>query len=95
MGLGTGTGATAIFRRLSGDTSGRAVESSDYVGRTARVIVPFGGSQVGKVRVEVKGSQVDLLATSVDDDAFEGREEVLIVEMDGARARVARVANER
>ncbi len=92
MGLGTGAGAMAAVRKLSAETSGKAVESADYVGKTARVIVPFEGASVGKVRVSVKGSQIDLLASSVEDeDSFDGREEVLIVEMDGPKARVARV----
>lgn len=91
MGLVTGGSAVAIIRALSKDTSGKAVESSDYVGKTARVIVPFEGSKVGKVRVDVKGSSIDLLASGLDEETFGGREEVLIVEMEGSRARVARV----
>ncbi len=91
MGLVTGGSAAAVIRALSKDTSGKAVESSDYVGKTARVIVPFEGAKVGKVRVDVKGSSIDLLASGVDEDSFGGREEVLIVEMEGSRARVARV----
>jgi membrane protein implicated in regulation of membrane protease activity len=94
MGLGIGTGAMAALRKLSADTSGKAVESSDYIGKTARVLVPIRGTGVGKVRVELKGSSIDLLASGVegeDEEQFEGREEVLIVEMDGSRARVARV----
>jgi membrane protein implicated in regulation of membrane protease activity len=92
MGFGTGTGAMAAIRKLGADTSGEAIESSDYVGKTARVLVPFEGSRVGKVRVSLKGSQIDLLASSVeDDDSFAGREEVLIVEMDGLHAKVAAV----
>lgn len=91
MGLGVGAGAMAALRKLAGETSGHAVESADYIGKTARVVVPFGGAGVGKVRVDVKGSSVDLLASGIEEDAFKGREEVLIVEMEGSRARVARV----
>jgi membrane protein implicated in regulation of membrane protease activity len=91
MGLGTGAGAMAILRKLGAETSGHAVSSSDYIGKTARVVVPFDGTGVGKVRVDLKGSSIDLLATGVEVDQYEGREEVLIVEMEGSRARVARV----
>jgi len=91
MGLGTGAGAMAILRALAGETSGSVVESRDYVGKTARVVVPFRGINVGKVRVDVKGTSIDLLASGVDEDAYGKREEVLIVEMEGSRARVARV----
>lgn len=93
MGLLVGTGATSVIRMLSRERSGEAVESKDYVGKTARVLVPFEGQRVGKVRVEIGGRSVDLLASAVEEDAekYGGKEEVLIVEMDGSRARVARL----
>lgn len=91
MGLSTGLGATAIIRRLSADHTGRAVSSRDYIGKTARVIVPFEGQGVGKIRVDIKGSTVDLLASGFEEEGYGGKEEVVIVEMDGARARVARI----
>ncbi len=91
MGGGVGMAAVAIINALGADTTGKAVEAGDYVGKTARVIVPFEGARVGKVRVDVKGSSVDLLASAVEEDAFASKEEVLIVEVEGTRAKVARV----
>ena len=91
MGFVCGAGAVTAIRTLSRDTSGSVASINDYVGKSARVLVPFDGDAVGKVRVEIKGSQVDLLATGLDQSAFSGKDEVLIVEMDGPRARV--VAN--
>lgn len=92
MGLGTGFGAMAIIRRLQTDTAGHAVRSSDYVGKTARVVVPFEGeSGVGKVRVDIRGNTVDLLASGLESDGYGSKDEVLIVEMEGSRARVARI----
>src|SRR5690606_37540245 len=91
MGLLTGTGAVAALRHLHADSSGAVAESRDYIGKTARVVVPFDGKATGKVRVDIKGNQVDLLATGLEGEGYEGREEVLIVDMDGARARIARL----
>lgn len=91
MGFGTGIGAMSLIRKLSRDTTGRTTSSRDYIGKTARVVVPFEGERVGKVRVDIKGSSVDLLATGLEDEGFSGKEEVLIVEMDGVHARVARL----
>jgi membrane protein implicated in regulation of membrane protease activity len=91
MGLGVGTAARLVMRKIGGDTSGNVTESRQYVGKTARVMVPFDGQGVGRVRVEVKGTTVDLLASGIEEDDYGSREEVLIVEMDGHRARVARV----
>ncbi len=92
MGTAVGTGATGLIRMLSKDTSGEPVKSKDYVGKTARVLVPIEGERVGKVRVEIGGRSVDLLASGVEaGEGYEGKEEVLIVEMEGNRARVARL----
>lgn len=92
MGTVVGTGATGLIRMLSKDTTGEAVRSKDYVGKTARVLVPFEGERVGKVRVEIGGRSVDLLASGVEEDeGYGGKDEVLIVEMEGNRARVARL----
>lgn len=91
MGLGTGLGAVSLIRRFGSDADSRIVTSKDYIGKSAKVLVPFDGKGVGKVRVRVKGSSVDLLASGFDEESFDGKEEVLIVEMDGSRARVARI----
>lgn len=91
MGFGVGTGAMSLIKMLSGDKSGRVITSKDYVGKTARVLVPFEGESLGKVRVDIGGRNVDLLATSLEDVGHSGKDEVLIVEMDGNRARVARL----
>ncbi|MBX3269787.1 MAG: hypothetical protein KF729_05980 [Sandaracinaceae bacterium] len=92
MGATIGTGASWLIRKLSKDAPGEAVRSTDYVGKTARVLVPFEGERVGKVRVEIGGNSIDLLATGVAEDTAGNRaDEVLIVEMDGNRARVARL----
>lgn len=93
MGFASGYGAVSVFRKLGADTTGAATGSNDYIGKTARVMVPFSHEGVGKIRVDVRGNQVDLLASGLDEGAFEGREEVLIVEMDGPRARVARLSD--
>ncbi|MEC7525014.1 MAG: hypothetical protein VYE22_34350 [Myxococcota bacterium] len=91
MGFGTGALAMSVIRMLGSDTSGSAVRSTDYIGKTARVVVPIEKGSVGKVRVDIKGTSVDLLASGLEEDGFTGKEEVLIVEMDGPRARVARL----
>jgi membrane protein implicated in regulation of membrane protease activity len=90
MGGFAGFGSTEVVRRLSADTSGAAPESQDYVGKSARVVVPVRPGGVGKVRIQLKGTTVDVLAETLEDE-FEAREEALIVEMDGTKARIARV----
>lgn len=91
MGLGTGFAAAAILRRLAADASGAVATSSDYVGKTARVVVPVRKGGVGKVRIQLRGTTVDVLATTDEEEDFGLRDEAMIIEMDGTRARIARV----
>ena len=94
MGATLGYSASAALRALASDTTGEAAESSDYVGKTARVLVRVAPGQTGKVRLQLKGHTVDVLATA-DDETFSPREEVMIIEMEGTTARLARAPDPR
>lgn len=91
LATGTLTGFTAakLIRSLMHDELAAPANDRDYVGLSARVLVPPKVGGVGKVRVEVGGRLVDLLAET-DEDGFRADEEVLIIDVDGTRARVAR-----
>lgn len=89
MGFLTGAGTAGAIRALANDESGSGAHSGDYVGRMAKVIVPVRSGGIGKVRVEVKGQLVDVLATC--DEALATSEEALIIEMEGTRAKLARI----
>ena len=82
-------GATAI-RKLMNDETAEAAHEGNFIGKSAKVVVPVQPGGVGKVRVEIKGQTVDVLATT-DGEAITSEDEVLIVEMEGTRAKVARV----
>ena len=90
MGLVTGFGAVAIIRALASDTTTSSVSSGDYVGKTVKVRVPFEKGKQGQIRVHVKGSTMDMIATTDDDGAFKSGDEAMIVEMDGNTARVSK-----
>lgn len=91
MGLATGLGAAWLIRLLAHDETATAPTSADYIGRTVRVVVPVAPSGVGKVRLDLKGTTVDVLAVTDEGDAFAAEDEAMIIEMDGTRARIARV----
>lgn len=95
MGAGSGALAVWIMRRVRADDSNSAAHARDFVGKTGRVMVGFGPGQTGKVRVEVRGSTVDLLAVPIDESTFGVKEEVIIIEMEGTRAKVARLTPDR
>ncbi len=92
MGIFAGSGAATAFRVLAKDQTAEAAGAADYVGKSAKVLIAPKPGGVGKVRVEVKGQLVDLLATS--EDELGGGDEVLVIEMDGTRARIARLERE-
>lgn len=94
MGIGSGWFASWVIRKLASDESGRAGESGDFIGKSARVVVPVKPGGVGKVRVEIRGQQVDVLAITDDDRAITSEDEVLVIEMEGTRARVARLTKD-
>jgi len=94
MGGISGFAAAWVIKKLSSDDSGRAAGSHDYIGKSAQVMVPVRSGGVGKIRVRVRGQSVDLLATT-DEEALTSDDEVIVIEMDGTRARVARLDSER
>jgi len=91
VGVAAGLGASTAFRTLARDTIGQVKGASALVGREGRLLLPVARTQRGKVRMPVPGGgHVDLLAESDDDDALDAGVEVLIVEVRGNVAIVAR-----
>jgi len=86
-----GGGAMLVLRKLTKDDTNSAVSTKDYVGRTGRVLVGFAAGGVGKIRLEVKGSSIDLLAMPEDDRSYSPNDEIIVVEMSGLHAKVAHV----
>jgi membrane protein implicated in regulation of membrane protease activity len=91
VGTTSGSSAMLVLRKLTTDDANSAVETRDYVGRTGRVLVGFAAGGVGKVRLEVKGSSIDLLAMPEDDRSYSPNDEIIVVEMSGLHAKVAHV----
>lgn len=89
-GVVAGLAASALFRALKPGVSS-ATTSEDAVGRLARVTVPIRKGGLGKVRVELKGTRVDLLATTDADEVGTGSD-VVVVEFRGEHAHVEPIA---
>lgn len=90
MGLFAGVFSSWLVRVMRAEASNSATSSSEYIGKTGRLLVACGAGSVGKVRLEIRGTNVDLLCTAMDEGPYEARDEVIVVEMDGTRARVAK-----
>lgn len=91
MGAVSGGAAMAAIRAVSKGETNSAITTRDYVGKTGRVLVGFGPGAVGKVRIEVKGSVVDVLAIPEDTRSYAAEDEVIVVEMEGLHAKVSHV----
>ena len=89
MGAVIGTGASYAVKFLSVQKLGQGAETTAYVGKIARVILPIEPNGTGKVRLELQGTSVDMLATG--EERFATNEEAMIIEIDGTTARVARI----
>lgn len=57
----------------------------DIVGVYGTVEVPFDANSKGKVRVDIKGSMVDLIALTEEDQEFNPGDRVFILQMKGNR----------
>lgn len=62
VGLSAGLIASYVLRGLGRAEVDSIVRPTDVVGRLGRVVVPVGRNQPGKIRVELKGRTVELLA---------------------------------
>ena len=85
----SGWGAVTLIRHLSANDTGVAAGVDDYVGKTGEVLLPVGPGRVGKLRIELKGTTVDVLARS--EQSFARGEQALIIEMDGTTAVVHKI----
>lgn len=90
MGLATGQGTVAVFRHLSSSETSTAAGAHDYVGKSGRVLVGFGPGKLGKVRLTLKGTTVDVLATSDEPQGFASGDSALVIQMNDTTAVVAR-----
>lgn len=78
MGLAAGLGASWTFSALRRSQATSGAQSRDLLGQSARVLVPPGPGGRCKVRIQLMGQSIDLMATSDDQDLREG-DEVLVV----------------
>lgn len=90
IGLGSGTLVSTIIRKLRSQTVSSSAGAQDFVGRSAIVRVPAKAGSAGKIRMNVKGQVIDLLAITDEKEEIAAGEEVLVTEMQDGRAVVVR-----
>lgn len=90
VGFLTGWTAVTLIKRLSANDTGVAAGVDDYVGKSGEMLIAAGPNRLGKIRIELKGTTVDVLAES-DDQSIARGDDALIVEMRGAKAVVVKL----
>lgn len=68
VGYGCGFTMTRLIRSLRRERVDSSLAIGDCVGETARVILPVAPGKTGKVRLEIKGRTVELMAETEDED---------------------------
>lgn len=91
VGFLTGWATVKLIRHLAANESGVAAGVDDYVGRSGEVLIRIAPGSLGKVRIELKGTTVDVLAVIEDDEVLEAGAHALIVEMRGTQALVSKI----
>jgi len=62
----SGALAVTIVRKLSAASESSDVHTNELIGATGTLVLPVGTDKPGKVRVDVKGRQVDFVATLIE-----------------------------
>lgn len=92
-GLGSGLLAALVIRALKrGQVSGVA-NADEAIGRIAEVLIPCERGRIGKVRLQLRGQTMDLLARG-GDEAIGAGSKVVIEDIDGGIALVSRAPEE-
>jgi hypothetical protein len=94
VGFFTGWLAVTLIRRLAAHDTGVAAGVGDYVGKSGELLIAVRPDRIGKIRIELKGTTVDVLALT-EDEAIAKGEHALILEMREDKAVVVRLDSAR
>lgn len=88
LGASSGTGMSYAIHKLKQQQVGVVSGPTDFIGREATVLLRVGPGHMGKVRLAMQRGAIELLAEG--DEEIRRGETVLVYEMEGTVARVAR-----
>ncbi len=93
FGVVAGLGGNWVIKNFAYRTVSSNVTPAELKGQTAKVLLPFGSDDKGKISVTAKGQQLQLVAKSLSDDtldSFKSGDDVVIVRMNGRIAEVVK-----
>ena len=90
-GMTVGLGGNYLIKKFAYEQVSSQITADDLKGRTATVILPFRGSENGKIVLEAGGKKIQLTAKLFEGDVEESlqlNDQVVVVRMDGRIAEV-------
>ncbi len=90
VGLACGFVVSWVMRLLRITESSSSAKQQDMLGKEAEVLVTIRGTTPGRIRLSVKGDLIDFLAVAPDGETIEPGASVVVLEVEGDRANVAR-----
>lgn len=89
MGLSAGLAVSYILHIANQSEGGKGIGENDYQGAIGRVILPIQEGQRGKIRMQIKGRTVDILAVGEDGDVvLDFNSECIVLGIEDGVARV-------
>ncbi|MEO7096390.1 MAG: NfeD family protein, partial [Polyangiales bacterium] len=92
-GLASGLFAALVLRALRKSSASSSTTLSDAIGTVGRVLIPCAKGKVGKVRLQMKGQAVDVMAMTNDAEIPAG-ETVVVDDVRGGMAHVSKAPRE-
>lgn len=93
MGLVVGLGGNYLIKRVGYAQVSSAVAAHELKGVTGKVLLPFSGTEKGKIKLIVKGNEVRLIAKSLDEssqESFNQGDEIVVVRNENGIAEVVK-----
>lgn len=78
IGYFAGMTIVMTMRRLKKSQSDSSVGETDYIGATGVAMLPIARGKTGKIRLELKGRSVELIADTEEDVRFEIKDAVMV-----------------
>jgi membrane protein implicated in regulation of membrane protease activity len=88
-GAAGGLFASLAFRALRRASISTSADAREAAGQVGRVLIACGQGRVGKVRIELKGQSVDLMATTDAEGGLARGDDVLVESVRGEVAHVS------
>lgn len=86
VGWVCGTATVIAYRKLKRDVVDSSIGEADFVGATGTVVVPVAKGDAGKIRLEIGGRTVELIAETEEEESFAAKQPAMIwkVKPDGS-----------